>query len=603
MRIARARLCALFGLAAFWGAGGFGTARAAERSAGEIAFQIDLGERTRHLAMVEMTVPDAPSPLELAMPVWTPGAYELRTWGRNVRLLGAVDGSGRPLTARRTGPSTFVVEGQRAGGEVRLRYQVYAALLSDDASQVDGSHAYLNGTSIFLIARGQEKRRQRVRLAAPEGWRIATALAAAPGGGLVAPGYEALVDAPIEVGRFADGEVRAAGRSYRIAIDGAEKIPARLARDLARIAEAEVAIVGPPPYARYLLLIHLADGFGRVAALEHAASTSILVPRSSLAGGEPYDELLYVIAHELFHAWNARLLRPAELVPYDLLHPTLSRSLWITEGLTEYFAHRALLRAGIWSTKKYLERIGEEAARAVDDARRGRTIEEDAELTWQSPDEDAEDPDAYYARGHLVALALDSSIRAATRGKKSLADVLRALLAKAAIAGNLLPVDGRVLARAIGDQAGAEVAAEVSDFTARPHEPTRMSAALGGLGLALQIGEEPDQAFAGFSANFESSVLRVDRVAPGGPAERAGLRPGDRILTIANKPPVRSWLAALRLRAPGVTVAVEALRASRRLLFALELEPAPSVRCRLAEIPASPTVVKWRDAWLSPRRR
>ena len=134
---------------------------------------------------------------------------------------------------------------------------------------------------------------------------------------------------------------------------------------MARLAEAEARLAGPPPYRRYLVLIHLSDEAGRVAALEHAASTSILVPRRSLTDADAYDELLYVVAHELFHAWNAKRLRPVELVPYDLSRPQPSRALWITEGLTEYFAHRAMLRAGRWSRADYLAHVGDEATRAV----------------------------------------------------------------------------------------------------------------------------------------------------------------------------------------------------------------------------------------------
>src|SRR5581483_7073197 len=287
-----------------------------------VEYRIDLAPRASHELAVEMTVHAAPSPLELTMPVWTPGAYELRTWGRNVTPVGAESG-GVALELRRTGPSSFAVTGHAAGADVRVRYRVYAALISDDASQVDATHAYLNGTSIFLAARGSERSLHQVSATLPSGWRAATALDETPGG-WEAVGYEALIDAPIEFGRFVSTDVQAAGRSYRIAVDGAPELPHDLARDVAAIADAEAKLVGAPPYRRYLVLIHFADGLGRVAALEHAASTSIVVSHRALGGGDAYEELLYVIAHELFHAWNARRLRPAEMVPYDLSRPMLS---------------------------------------------------------------------------------------------------------------------------------------------------------------------------------------------------------------------------------------------------------------------------------------
>src|SRR5262249_12572710 len=123
----------------------------------------------------------------------------------------------------------------------------------------------------------QEKALHQVAIAVPEGWRVATALEEAPRG-WQALGYEALIDAPLEVGRFARGEVRAAGRLYRVAVDGAGEVPANFLHDLAKIADAEAHLVGAPPYRQYLLLIHLSDGNGRIAALEHAASSSVIIP-------------------------------------------------------------------------------------------------------------------------------------------------------------------------------------------------------------------------------------------------------------------------------------------------------------------------------------
>ena len=565
----------------------------------DVEYRIDLGEREGHRANIEMSVRSAPSPLELAVPVWTPGAYELRTWGRNVTMLGATDGAGRPLTFRRNGPSSFRVEGHPAGGEVKLRYRVYAPLLSDDASQVDAHHAYLNGTSVFLSARGTERTQHHVHVAAPAGWRVASALDETPSGDLEALGYEALVDAPIEVGKFADAELRANGRPYRIAIDGATEVPLGLLKDVAAIAEAEAKLVGAPPYRRYLLLIHLADGIGRVAALEHAASTSIVVPRRSLAGGDPYDELLYVIAHELFHAWNARRLRPSELVPYDLSRPQTARSLWITEGLTEYYAHRAMHLAGKWSRARYFDRLGEEATRAVNAAAHGLSIEEDAELAWTPPDEAGPDPDAYYARGHLVALALDASMRAATDGHHTLDEVLRALLAQADRAGGVLPVDGDVLARAVAQLSSADLAAKLLSWTRLPHEPERMDAALSALGLKLVTEQSPLRSFAGFAVEPDGATLRVAAVLPDGPAAHAGLRVGDRILTADGAQPSRKWVDSLSLRAPGAQVAIEAVRATRHIAIALQLEAQHAVNCRLLETPAPPRIALLRDAWLA----
>jgi predicted metalloprotease with PDZ domain len=567
----------------------------ASPSLAQVSYKIDLSERASHQAVVEMTVRRVASPLELAMPAWTPGAYELRHWGRNLTPLSAENDAGRSVPFTRVGPDRFRVTDAGAGGTVKLRYRVYAAELSDDASQIDTAHAYLNGTSIFLRAVGQEKALHQVSLAAPEGWKAATALEEAPGG-WEALGYENLIDAPIEVGRFARGEVRAAGRLYRVVVDGAPEVPHSFLRDLAKIAEAEARLVGTPPYRQYLLLIHLSDGIGRIAALEHAASSSVIIPRRSLAGGDAYDELLYVAAHELFHAWNARRLRPAELVPYDLSREQRARSLWITEGLTEYFAHRALRLSGLWSKAHYLERLSEQAARALTSAQRGLTVEEEAELTWQAPDEAAGDPDAYYARGHLVALALDAEMRGA--GKHSLDEVVRALLAAADQQGGVLAVNGERLAAEVARLSTPAVGDKVAAWTRTPHETENLDEALAGVGLRLQRELSPPRTFAGFAAENDGGTLRVVSVGPGGPALAAGLRAGDRVLRIDSAPPGSDWAERIANKNAGALVTLEAVRATRRMLIELRLETTRSVNCRLEETPATPRILALRQQLL-----
>jgi predicted metalloprotease with PDZ domain len=559
-------------------------------AAADVSYKIDLANRGAHQAIVEMTVRGAAAPLELAMPVWTPGAYELRHWARNLTPLSAEDETGRSVPFTRVGPDRFVVP---AGGTVKVRYRVYASELSDDASQIDAAHAYLNGSSVFLAARGQEQTLHQVSIAVPDGWRVATALEEA-GSGWQALGYEALIDAPIEIGKFARGEVRAAGRLYRVAADGAAEVPANFLRDLAKIAEAEARLVGAPPYRHYLLLIHLSDGIGRIAALEHAASSSVIIPHRSFSPGEAYDELLYVVAHELFHAWNARRLRPAELVPYDLMREQRSRSLWITEGLTEYYAHRALRLAGLWSKTRYLQRLGEQATRALEAARRGLTVEEEAELTWHAPDEAAADPDAYYARGHLVALALDAAIRA--NGSHSLDDVVKSLLQKADAAGGVLGVDGDKLAAEVARFSTAAVGEKVAAWTRTPRE--QLDDALAEVGLKLVRDDSPARTFAGFSAENDAGSLRVVSVGPAGPAAGAGLRAGDRILRVDGAPPATDWAERLAGKPAGAAVLIEAVRATRRILLELRLETAHSVNARVEETPATPRALALRQQLL-----
>jgi predicted metalloprotease with PDZ domain len=560
-----------------------------------LEYRVELGGRAQHHVDVELTVTGAAAPLELWMPVWTPGAYELRTWGRNVTPLGASDGEGRPLALARTGPSTFRVES--AAAQVRVRYRVLAPRLTDDGSHVDGGHALLNGSSIFLAVRGYEAAVHHVQIALPAGWRAATALSEAAGG-FQAPSYEALLDAPIECGRFVDGSARAGGRTYRVAVDGpiAPALATRLAGDVARIAETEAGFAGPPPFGKYLALVHLADEPGRIAALEHAASTSILMPRKTLTEHDGYDELVYVVAHELFHTWNARRLRPAELVPYDLLRAQPSRALWITEGLTEYYAHRAMLKAHRWDARAYLTQVSDEASVAASSARHGLSIEDAALLTWQAPDDGGE-ADAYYARGHLVALALDAALRVASDGRHSLDEALRQLLEDSARAGGVLPVDTATLARAV-DALAPGLGAKLTGWVRGGDELAGLAEPLAAIGLKLSVLATPQRTVAGFGATRDSGELLVDSVRPDGPAALAGLKPADHIFGFDGAPPPVRWADAVAARAPGTVLTLNVRRGERVIELRVTLEAHQDVGATLTMTPVTPRQARLRDAFL-----
>ena len=323
-----------------------------------------------------------------------------------------------------------------------------------------------------------------------------------------------------------------------------------------------------------------------------------------------------MVAHELFHAWNARRLRPAELVPYDLSQRAASRSLWITEGLTEYFAHRAMLRRRPVVARRISgarRRRGD--ARGDGGAARRAPSRRTAELTWQPPDEATDDPDAYYARGHLVALALDAAMRAASDGQHALDDVLRALLADGRCArAACCPSTGECW-RARSDRVAPGVAAKLLQWArgggeadarrrARRHRPgARVQADAGAHRRRLR-------------RRARRRRLRVVAVVHGGPAALAGLEPGDRILTIDGAPPraladdlaARALALALAAAAPLArsTVALRpraraancsgwrAVRAAALARCRCRLAPAMSPRRRRATCTAGWTL------WLSP---
>jgi predicted metalloprotease with PDZ domain len=190
------------------------------------------------------------------------------------------------------------------------------------------------------------------------------------------------------------------------------------------------------------------------------------------------------------------------------------------------------------------------------------------------------------------------ALRAATEGARSLDDVLRALIAAADQAGGVLPHDGARLAEAIGRVAGPAVAADVAAWSQAPGEPARLEATLAAVGLKLTTDEAPPRTFAGFSAESDGGSLRVVSVGASGPAADAGLRAGDRIVRLDGAPPSTSWADELARKSPGAAVAVEAVRATRRLLLELRLAATQPLACHLVEIPATPRAITLRNGLL-----
>ncbi len=496
----------------------------------EVRFQIDLSNASHlydHSVEISMVVEHAASPLILWMPVWTPGAYELRTWGRNVTPVSAT-AKDAALTFHRVDPSRFEVDGHQPGDTVRLIYRVYAPLLSDDSSQIDASHAYLNGSSIFLTNAESLDKKQRVELSLPTGWKIATALTPAENS-FTAVDYQELIDAPIEAGKFVERTRTQHGITIRVAVHGdaqssGDPVPIHFFDRVFALLDAEIKHVGAAPFHNYLILIHRSNVLGKLAALEHARSCSIVLPADERE--EVVIELYYAIAHEMFHAWNARKLRPADLTPYDLTRIQTSRSLWFSEGFSDYYAHLVMRETELWSDGKYRARLSEQLTRAAEVADSGLTAAESSQLAWQVPDELAEDT-AFYARGQVIAYGLDAAIRQQSGGKRSLDDVMKNLLSQTS--RGPLAVDGAVLTRAVESISGPTVAKYVRAWSENPREVDAIALATN---RSFTCRSDPPKPELGFGVGEDDDHLSIAILQPGGPAAIAGLKVGDRIVSI-----------------------------------------------------------------------
>ncbi len=541
------------------------------------AVQLSAADRARSAPRVRIEVRDAPLPLTLIFPAWLPGAYELRWFGRDVRELAAETAEGRALTVTRMSPTRIVVSGHARGELVRIRYRTSAELLSDDGADVDAEHAYLNPGAIVPKVLGLERAAHELTLEElPTAWRVLGAQRQLGPVSFAADDYASLVDGPIEASaRVVIAELVIEGSRFVIAIDREDgaapprEVPRSFIEDVRKIVAAERAIAGPLPFTRYLLLVHLSDRPTRTVALEHAASTSIIAPTDALSG-DGYRELRHMVAHEVFHAWNARRLVPAELVDWNPESPQPSRALWITEGLTEHASLVALVRAGLVSRSSMLDALSEEASRAHRAEQAGLSLEEQALLAFSAPTELVADGDAYYAIGHLVSLALVAELLQRTGGKVGLAELLAALLPPLGAPPRALDTAtlGAIADVLAPPQRGEPALSTLLEaWATRPFSIDALRPSLERLGVRLR--RDPSERHVEVGVVVEGAQAEVRAVEAGSMFSRAGVQVGDRLVSLDGAPVTMASILTLARRSEERTLSLDLERLGRRVRLTL----------------------------------
>lgn len=557
-----------------------------------------------------MSHPD-PQGQRLWLPDWIPGSYMIRDFARNIGLLRAVDGAGHPVAISALDKSSWRCA--PAAGPLTVDYEVYAWDLSVRSAHLDQTHAYFNGTSLFLAVAGQEQAPVTVDLLCPEGvagdWRVATALtrqgAAALGFGRYgAADYDELIDHPVEMGTFDYAEFTACGVVHGVAVTGHHRADlARLTRDLQRICEAQIRFFGEPaPFDRYLFQV-MAVGHG-YGGLEHRNSTSLLCSRDELPqANEPegtpsngYRGFLGLCSHEYFHSWNVKRLKPAEFMPYDLRRENHTELLWFFEGVTSYYDDLFLVRTGLISPAGYLELLAQQITRHLrTPGRNVQTVAQssfDAWTKYYKTDENTPNSVvSYYVKGALVALCLDLELR---RLGSSLDALMRSLWHDFALAGQGIgEADIRAGVRRLS---GGEELDAFLDLALHSTDELPWQALLESAGITVQLraaegsvdaggragvlsGERP---WLGVRTQAAEGGVQLAFVQHGGPAEAAGLSAGDLVVAI-DKLRVSStnWEKRLSRHAVGDNISVYAFRRDEWLSFTCRLAAAPLDTCVL----------------------
>jgi predicted metalloprotease with PDZ domain len=563
-----------------------------------VHYRVSMPRPHSHLFEVEARFP-ALDILDAVLPVWTPGSYLVREFARHVQDVTALDEAGQPLSVARVDKRTWRVDSR--GRPVTLRYRVYANELTVRTSHLDGTHGYFNGATLFLHAERLRALPHRVRVEAPSGWTVFSALER-EGDELVAPDHDTLVDSPVEVGPHQPLSFTAAGIPHQVVVWGEPKPnPERLVADLKSVCETEAALFGGLPLQRYLFLVYLTDK-GR-GGLEHMASTALLYPRQALQTPKGWEDFLTLASHEYFHLWHVKRIKPRALVPYRYGEEAYTRLLWAFEGMTSYYDNLLVRRAGLMSAQRYLTRLGEAlSVLASTPGRRVQTLEEASLTSWvkyyRQDENSVNSGVSYYLKGELVALFLDLTLRRLTGDAHSLDDVLRLL--------NTRFGDGRGVPEDGVEAAAAEVAGEsLKPFFDRALRSTEEldDSVLSHVGLEMQTrpresatdrgGTPPRLTGAevherGWLGVVPKGGGTLAAVLDGSPAMEAGLYAEDEVLALdGEKVDAAGLVSRCDDRAPGTRATVHVFRRDRLVEVPVTLgsRPADAVWLRRVENP------------------
>ena len=416
-----------------------------------ISYTVSLGNRDQHRFHVTMTVPNTSGQVTVRIAAWN-ALYQIRDFAYRVSALSAHDDSG-PAAAVKTDKQTWSVTSR---GALTIQYDTEWNDPGPFACDLATDHAFINPAMILLYV--PERRAEDVRIAfadVPGNWRIAVELpedasaSAGAGRAFSAANFDALADAPVEIGAFDEFEFQAGGRPIRVAISGKGWKRDQLTDALTRIVDNEVAMMGGAPFREYLFIIHVGDGWG--GGMEHANSTAIAANMSQLPG---------VAAHEFFHVWNVKRIRPQSLEPLDDQREMWTRALWFAEGVTNTYEDYVMVRTGLWDRSQFYDEI----------ATRITSTEARSAHTWQSVEESSLDAwlekyplynygdysVSYYDKGELLGLLLDIQMREVSNDRAGLDDLMRAMNADFALKGRFYndSIDIRTTAEEVLRRAG-----------------------------------------------------------------------------------------------------------------------------------------------------
>ncbi len=557
-------------------------------------YTVSLTDPAKHLLTVKIELPSGPDQRDLQLPVWY-ALYQVRDFSQYVT---EVHGTSSSVSVRKLNGSGWRIGGARNGVEVE--YEVLANDPGPFGAELNPHHAFLNLAEILMYPTDAHGPLQ-IRFAnVPSGWVIATGLSCLAND-YAARNYDELVDSPVEIGKFEETDFDEGGGHYRVIVDAVpgDYDMSDIVSTLRGIVEAETSWMNDRPFSTYVFFYHFPRDTRGAGGMEHANGTAIGINSQVLARNP--QELAQISAHEFFHLWNVKRIRPQSLEPIDYTRENYTDALWFSEGVTSTVENYALLRAGLLDEQNYFERLGKAITELEQrPAHLTQSAEESSIDTWLEKYPNYNSPErsiSYYNKGELLGVMLDLKLRDVTGGAKSLRDLFQWMNANYAQKGRHFE-DSEGVRQAAETTSHADLKMFFGKYVSGTDEiPWNEYFNTVGLQLVTQRVEVADAGFVA-TRNFDSP-LTVASVEENSRAKKAGLTEGDIVLKVNGEVAGQNLDQTIAALHPGDKLKIRVKNRDGEREMSWKLDGRAQSQFQLQNLPAiTPEQRGRRTAWL-----
>ncbi|GAB4036772.1 M61 family metallopeptidase [Spirosoma gilvum] len=533
--------------------------------------------------------------LDIKMPVWTPGSYLIREYAKNVETF-TVSAGGKTIPSEKIRKNAWRV--YTSDDNLTIRYRVYANELTVRTNFVDADHGYVTPAGMFMYHDALKTIPLRVVVQPYKSWTmVSTGLEPVSGEKFTfeAADFDRLVDSPIEIGNQKTFTFTASGIPHTVAMFGeVEYDEKRLAADYKRVCEAAATVVGEHPCTHYTFIVHhIPPGGG---GLEHLNSTTLETTRNAYATESNYKGFMTLVAHEYFHLWNVKRIRPIALGPFDYENENYTHMLWLSEGCTSFYEDNILRRAGFHTPEAYMTIVANDIT--VIENQPGVRVQSVAESSWDAwikgyrPNENSANTTiSYYSKGSVLGTLLNLAILAGSNGERSMDDLMRFLY------NEYYKKQKRGFTDAEFRQAAEQMAGrKLDDFfgtAVNTADPINYNAYFEPVGLQLvNVASKTQDGFLGAAVSPANGKSTITSVRRGSAAYTGGLNVGDEVISIDSVRVGDDLLRHISGRRVGETIKVLVNRAGFLRELPITLSQNPLVSYRLEPLSNQTSVQK-----------